>query len=31
VARKGARPLTSAFLCSVFLVGLAYTLVELFF
>jgi len=31
VARKGARPLTSAFLCSVFLVGLAYVLVEMFF
>ncbi len=31
VAHKGARPLTSACLCSVFLVGLAYTIVRVFF
>ncbi len=31
VAHKGARPLSSACLCSVFLVGLAYTIVRVFF
>lgn len=31
VAHKGARPLTSACLCSIFLVGLAYTIVRVFF